>query len=110
MKKIFVLSVFAVFFAGCVSTGTTKDGESSSAKGGYQGRWEQAVLSQDDFGSELRVIRENEEIWVLVAKTNCFWARQYVGRSVWLKWGPIESKIMNDEGETCDFWTRKRIQ
>lgn len=110
MKKIFVMSVISLLLAGCVTTETTKDGQSSSNEGGYPGRWEQAVLSQDDFGSELKVIRENEEVWVLVAKTNCFWTRQYVDKSVWLKWGPIESKLMNDEGETCDFWTRKRVQ
>ncbi len=110
MNKIFVLSAILMLFAGCTTTGTVKDGKDTSNQGGYQGRWEQAVLTEDDYGTELRVVRENEEVWVLVSKTNCFWTRQYVGRSIWLKWGPIESKLMNDEGETCDFWTRKRLQ
>ena len=110
MKKIFVLSALVLLFAGCVTTTATKDGQSAPNEGGYPARWEQAVLTQDDFGSELKVVRENDEVWVIVAKTNCFWTRQYVGKSIWLKWGPIESKLMNDEGEICDFWTRKRLQ
>jgi hypothetical protein len=111
MKKIFVMSISFVLLTGCVSTtSTVKDEKKSENKSGYPGRWEQAVLTQDDFGSELWVVRENEEVWVIASKTNCFWARQYVGRYVWFRWGPVESQLMSDNGDICEFWTKKRIQ
>jgi len=106
MKRLLWGAVAAVSLAvGCVVT-TTTQGESDQ---NYPGRWEQAVLTSDELGVELMVVRENSEVWVLKAKTDCFWARNYVGKSVWLKWGPVVSLLMNDNGEICEFFTRERV-
>lgn len=113
MRKAFwgmlLMMMLVVTFAatGCVITQPAVDGETGNT--GYPGIWEEATLITDEFGSELIVVRENQEKWVLVAKTYCFWTRNYVGRTVLLKWGPVESLLMNEAGESCEFWTRKRL-
>jgi len=69
-------------------------------------RWERATLLQDEFGSQLKIVRQNEEAWLIEAKTYCFWTMSYVGREVWFQWGPVECKVKSDDGEICEFWTK----
>lgn len=107
MKKLLlcVMGSLIVAISCAVTTGTQGEG----TQGGYPGKWEEAVLTTDELGIKLIVIRPNEQMWELRAKTDCFWSRQYLGRTVWFKWGPVESLLMNEQGDTCEFWTKKRI-
>jgi hypothetical protein len=94
----------------CIATTKTREPVQDEVETGYPSRWEEATLIQDEFGFELIVVRQNDERWKLQSKTTCFWARQLVGKTVWLKWGPVESLLMNDRGEICEFWTGERIE
>jgi hypothetical protein len=89
--------------AACVATS-----QAVSSGGTYQSSWEEATLLSDEFGSQLMVERQNGEVWLIKAKTYCFWTRQYVGKTVMFKWGPVECVIMNDSGQECEFWTQQR--
>lgn len=102
VTEVIILIVVAIS-VNCV-VGTKENGQPD-----YPEKWEQAILETDEFGAELIVVRENGETWRLESKTFCFWARNYVGRSIWLKWGPVQSMIMNDNGETCEMWTQERL-
>lgn len=110
MKKrvleLAAVTLLAILATSCALAKGTQDGNSTK---GYPARWEEVELTTDEFGVKLIVIRPNEQMWELKAKTDCFWSRQYVGRTVWLKWGPVESVLMNDQGDTCVFWTMRRV-
>jgi len=112
MKKLLLLwiATAVIMIVGCATTTKTQKPAEDSDQTGYPSRWEQATLTEDEFGFEIIVIRQNDEQWSLEAKTACFWTRQLIGRSVWLKWGPVECYLMNDAGQICEFWTKERIQ
>jgi hypothetical protein len=111
MKKLWWLwCTFAGAFCIISCIATTKTHEPREEETGYPAKWEEVNLIEDEFGFELIVVRQNDERWKLQSKTTCFWARQLVGKTVWLKWGPVESLLMNDKGEICEFWTGERIE
>ncbi|MBD3285787.1 hypothetical protein GF359_04935 [candidate division WOR-3 bacterium] len=74
--------------------------------GDSTGQWERATLIQDQFGSQLKIVRQNNEVWLIEAKTYCFWTKRYVNAEIWFLWGPVECKVKNDAGEVCEFWTK----
>jgi len=104
-------AIVVVFIAaGCMATTKTQQPDQNDVQTGYPGKWEQATLTEDEFGFKLIVVRQNDEKWVLESKTTCFWTRQLVDRTVWLRWGPVESFLMNDQGQICEFWTGERME
>ncbi|TET23646.1 MAG: hypothetical protein E3J71_01595, partial [Candidatus Stahlbacteria bacterium] len=78
MKKLSWLcgaSVLVFIAAGCVATTKTQQPDQDDVQTGYPGKWEEATLTQDEFGFKLIVVRQNDEKWVLESKTTCFWTR-----------------------------------
>lgn len=111
MKRLlWGFAVITSLTLGCVISNTTKQDQSTADQQGYPGKWEEAVLTSDEFGWHLIVVRQNDEKWALESKTTCFWTRNYIGRSVWFKWGPVISLMMNDNGEVCEFYTKERLE
>jgi len=71
---------------------------------------EQAVLVEDLHTGEVVVERENGERWVLDARKGwCPWSYEYEGKPVLLRFGKRLSVLVNDRGETYEFWTEKQI-
>ncbi len=71
---------------------------------------EQAWLIKDINDGEYIIIqRMNGEKWLLEAKTWCNWCWLKEGQMVYLKFGYVESLLINDDGETAEFWTEKEI-
>ena len=77
--------------------------------GGF-GELEEAVVLEDYAGGDRVMIeRSNGEIWLLEARTRCSWTWMYEGKIVLLKFGRTSSRVVNGEGEVCDFLTEKQI-
>lgn len=102
-QLVWGMIVVTVLATGCVLS-------QKMATATYSGSWEQATLTHDEYGAELTVVRQNDEVWIIEAKTYCIWTRNYVGRQVWLLWGPVECLVKNDNGEVCEFWTKERVR
>lgn len=61
-------------------------------------------------GEKIIILRlKNKEAWLLKAKTWCSWAWKYEGKKIWIKFGCIETKVINKDGDVCEFWTEKQI-
>ncbi|MBN2378968.1 hypothetical protein JXM67_04110 [candidate division WOR-3 bacterium] len=104
MKKIMwgILGVM-LLVNGCALSSNVVTGTASSD-------WEQATLLRDYFGSGLVVVRQNDEVWRIESKSQCFWTSNYIGRQVWLQWGPVECVLKSESGSICEFWTKERVQ
>ena len=74
------------------------------------GSFERALLIKNFNGERVLVQRANGEKWMLRAKTWCRWSWRYEGRHVCLVFGPTTSQLINDYGETYDFWTDKQVE
>lgn len=72
--------------------------------------FERALLLKNFNGEKVLVQRSNGEKWMLRAKTWCRWSWRYEGRYVCLLFGPTTSQLINDYGETFDFWTDKQVE
>jgi len=73
------------------------------------GDLEEATIIKDFDGDKVIIERSNGERWLLEAKTWCSWSWRYEGKKVLLKFGYVTSKLINDEGDTCEFWTEDEI-
>lgn len=73
------------------------------------GDLEEAIIIKDFDGDKVIIERANGEKWILEAKTWCSWSWRYEGRKVLLKFGYVSSKLINDEGNVCEFWTEEEI-
>jgi len=102
-KLVLCIAGAALFFCGCILT------RNIPANTG-EPNWESATLLHDEYGSALIIERGNGEKWVVAAKTFCSWTMQYVGREVWLAWGPVQCSVKNDLGDVCEFWVKERVQ
>lgn len=72
--------------------------------------WETATIVADvDSGDGVIIRRKSGEEWLLEAKLWCSWSWLYEGRSVLLKFGYVSSILVNDDGDSCDFWTKKQV-
>lgn len=72
--------------------------------------WETVTITADvDNGDAVIVRRRNGEEWLLEAKTWCSWSWRYEGRNVLLKFGYVSSTLVNDDGDSCDFWTKDQV-
>jgi len=71
---------------------------------------ERALLVKNFNGEKVLLQRTNGEKWMLKAKTWCRWSWRYEGRYVCLVFGATTSQLINDYGETYDFWTDKQIE
>jgi len=74
------------------------------------GSIERALLVKNFNGEKVLIQRTNGEKWMLKAKTWCRWSWRYEGRYVCLVFGPGTSQLINDYGETYDFWTDKQVE
>ena len=74
------------------------------------GSVERALLVKNFNGEKVLVQRTNGEKWMLRAKTWCRWSWRYEGRYVCLIFGATTSQLINDYGETFEFWTDKQIE
>ena len=81
-----------------------------AAPGRKAGIIERAMLIKNFNGEKILVQRANGEKWMLRAKTWCRWAWRYEGRYICLVFSPSTSQLINDYGETYDFWTDKQIE
>lgn len=81
-----------------------------STPGRRIGNFERALLVKNFNGERVLVQRANGEKWMLRAKTWCRWSWRYEGRHVCLVFGPTTSQLINDYGETYDFWTDKQVE
>ena len=106
MKRVWVVMMFVVGVTGCIVSTSSTEGNSTD---GYPGYWEQAELETDEFGANLIVVRQNGERWEIQSNSVCFWSRNYVGRTVLFKWGPVQSMLMNDQGQICSFNTVRKL-
>jgi len=72
---------------------------------------EPAILLEDiDNGDKIIIFRlDNGEAWLLESKIWCSWAWKYENRKIWINFGYISSTVINEDGETCEFWTEKAI-
>jgi len=73
------------------------------------GDLEEAIIIKDFDGDKVIIERAYGEKWILEAKTWCSWSWRYEGRKVLLKFGYVSSKLINDEGDVCEFWTEQGI-
>lgn len=80
------------------------------APGKRAGSVERALLVKNFNGEKVLIQRTNGEKWMLKAKTWCRWSWRYEGRSVCLVFGATTSQLINDFGESYDFWTEKQIE
>jgi hypothetical protein len=72
--------------------------------------WETVTITADvDNGDAVIVRRRNGDEWLLEAKTWCSWSWRYEGRNVLLKFGYVSSILVNDDGDSCDFWTKDEV-
>ena len=74
------------------------------------GNIEQAIIIKDFDGDKVIVERANGEKWILEAKTWCSWSWRYESRKVLLKFGYVSSKLINDDGDVCEFWTEEELE
>jgi len=81
-----------------------------AATGKKAGSVERALLIKNFNGDKVLVQRTNGEKWMLKAKTWCRWSWRYEGRYVCLVFGAGTSQLINDYGESYDFWTEKQIE
>ncbi len=77
--------------------------------GGSYGGIEEATILKDFDGDKVLVQRANGEKWILEAKTWCRWSWRYEGKKVLLKFGYVTSILINDDGDTCEFWTEEEV-
>lgn len=71
---------------------------------------EKAIVVEEKEDGTVLVQRQDGGIWVLDPKAGwCKWAWQYEGKEVDLEFGNRESRLTNDKGESCDFWTEKPL-
>ena len=73
------------------------------------GPLERVLLLKDFNGDRILIQRADGEKWLLRAKTWCRWSWRYEGRYVSLLFGPTSSQLINDAGETFNFWIDKKI-
>ena len=73
------------------------------------GGLEEAIIIKDFDGDNVIIERANGEKWILEAKTWCSWSWRYEERKVLLKFGYVSSKLINDDGDVCEFWTEEEI-
>lgn len=73
------------------------------------GGLEEATIIKDFDGDKVIIERTNGEKWILEAKTWCSWSWRYEGKKVLLKFGYVTSMLINDEGDSCEFWTGDEI-
>lgn len=73
------------------------------------GGLEEAFVVKDFNGRKVLVQRASGEKWILEAKTWCIWSWRYEGRKVLLKFGYVSSKLINEDGDVCEFWTRESL-
>ena len=81
-----------------------------SLPGRKAGSVERALLVKNFNGEKVMVQRNNGDKWMLRAKTWCRWSWRYEGRHVCLVFGQPTSQLINDYGETYDFWTDKKME
>ncbi len=74
------------------------------------GAMERALLVEDLHTGELIVERENGERWLLDSKKAwCPWSYAYEGKHVLLQLGVRISILINDRGESWEFWTDRQL-
>jgi hypothetical protein len=72
--------------------------------------FEKAFLIREFPEGSVIIERANGEKWKLDAKRSwCRWAWQYEEKSVRLKFGYTSCTLVNDEGESCEFWTEEQL-
>jgi hypothetical protein len=72
--------------------------------------FEEAILVKDLPEGVVVIERTNGERWRLDAKKDwCRWAWRYEEKKVRLKFGHVSSILLNDEGDSCEFWTEEQI-
>ena len=70
---------------------------------------ERVLLVKDFNGDKVLIQRSNGERWLLRAKTWCRWSWRYEGRYVSLLFGSITSQLINDEGDSLNFWVDNKV-
>ena len=70
---------------------------------------ERVLLVKDFNGDKVLIQRSNGERWLLRAKTWCRWSWRYEGRYVSLLFGSITSQLINDEGDSFNFWVDNKV-
>lgn len=76
----------------------------------YSGDLETAWIIKDiDNGDNVIIERRFGEKWLLEAKTWCSWCWRYEGRKVYLIFGYVTSKLINDDGDVAEFWTEEEL-
>ena len=72
--------------------------------------FEEAILVKDLPEGVVVIERANGEKWKLDAKKDwCRWAWRYEEKKVRLKFGYVSSILINDEGDSCEFWTEEQV-
>ncbi|MGB9592405.1 MAG: 4-fold beta flower protein [Candidatus Kryptoniota bacterium] len=76
------------------------------------GEAEPAMLLKDiNNGDKIIILRlNNEEAWLLEAKTWCRWSWKYEGEKIWIIFGHSKTTVINEDGDVCEFWTEKEIE
>ena len=74
------------------------------------GGLEQARIIKDFNGMRVIIERANGEQWLLEAKIWCNWSWLYERRRILLKFDYVVSKLINDNGDVCEFWTKEQIR
>ena len=74
------------------------------------GNLEVAELVKNFKGKNVIVKRANGEYWTLDAQVWCSWCSLSEGEKVILKFSPITSLLVNGDGETEEFWTKKQVK
>ena len=96
--------------AGRAATPSSQDKGTMTAPGKKNDAALERVLLVKDFnGDRVLIQRSNGERWMLRAKTWCRWSWRYEGRYVSLLFGPISSQLINEEGESLNFWIDRKI-
>lgn len=67
------------------------------------------LIKDINSGDNVIIKRRNGEQWLLEAKTWCSWCWRYEDRQVYLKFGYVTSKLINDDGDVTEFWTEEEL-
>lgn len=69
---------------------------------------EEAIIVKSLSRRKVIIQRANGEMWMLETKTSYNWFWKYERRKVLLQFGHTSSKLINNAGDVCEFWTRDR--
>lgn len=86
-----------------------QDGQSHVSYSGLSGLEDAFILKGFD-GERVLIERANGEQWMLESYSWCSWSWLYEGQFVLLKFGYTSSKLINSDGDLCEFWTEEQVQ